>query len=54
MAEESKDKTVWLKIGISDKLRNRFKSKVAAEGLTMNEVLIDYVKKYVGESDSNK
>jgi len=47
MSEDKDERTVWLKVGISEKLRNLFKSKVSAEGKTMNEVITEYIKDYV-------
>ena len=47
MSEDKDERTVWLKVGISERLRNLFKSKVSAEGKTMNEVITEYVKDYV-------
>jgi hypothetical protein len=52
--ESKSDKTVWLKVGIPESLRNQFKSKVSAKGQTMNEVVIDYVKKYVEEEENKE
>jgi hypothetical protein len=47
MSEDKDERTVWLKVGISERLRNLFKSKVSAEGKTMNEVITEYIKDYV-------
>lgn len=56
MSEDKDDRVVWLKVGLPEKLRNRFKSITASQGLSMNEVISDYVKKYIeeGESETKK
>jgi metal-responsive CopG/Arc/MetJ family transcriptional regulator len=50
MTEDS-DKTVRVQVPMAEDLRNKFKSVTAAEGKTMSEVILDFVKGYVEEKE---
>ncbi|HEY9652296.1 MAG TPA: hypothetical protein V6C95_16675 [Coleofasciculaceae cyanobacterium] len=53
MTEDS-DKTVRVQVPMAEDLRNKFKSVTAAEGKTMSEVILDFVKAYVEEKTITK
>ena len=38
-------------INIDDKLKNEFKAEVSRDGKKITEVIIDFIKKYIGNSN---
>jgi metal-responsive CopG/Arc/MetJ family transcriptional regulator len=53
MTEDS-DKTVRVQVPMAEDLRNKFKSVTAAEGKTMSEVILNFVKSYVEGKNQEK
>jgi metal-responsive CopG/Arc/MetJ family transcriptional regulator len=53
MTEDS-DKTVRVQVPMAEDLRNKFKSVTAAEGKTMSEVILNFVKDYVEDKTQEK
>jgi len=50
----TQDKLISLRISISEKLRNDFKSVCARQGRNMSEVVTEFVEGYVKENDLPK
>jgi metal-responsive CopG/Arc/MetJ family transcriptional regulator len=51
---EDLDKTVRVQVPMAEELRNKFKSVTAAEGKTMSEVILNFVKGYVEDKTEEK
>jgi metal-responsive CopG/Arc/MetJ family transcriptional regulator len=51
---EDLDKTVRVQVPMAEDLRNKFKSVTAAEGKTMSEVILNFVKSYVEDKSEEK
>jgi metal-responsive CopG/Arc/MetJ family transcriptional regulator len=55
MPESKKeDRTVRVQVQMPESLRNKFKSVTAAEGQTMNEVILEFVEDYIETKTEEK
>ena len=47
------EKTVAIRAFVSDKLRNDFKAACAKAGITMSDVLAEFIQEYVDKAESS-